>query len=265
MTETIQAEKCLMTQPRGTFKFIEKHLKRVLEQVYGLPASVTVITQHFGWKFGKTDFSLLLAEMLWELGLIDMAASNTETLGDYKIEFINDFANYDEWSRRNSRRKLFIFDEVIESSQRRRAMSSINIGWVKRIPQLSKGRCHLVVVTQSMRLTESAFGNWTFLRGVWWKLNKTTVKFFNPHMFSEEIVWHDLPKTRIQFDPYEFATFQEKGIVKASGQLTLTRDDKIVLYAKQGMHMNEIAKKLSSEEETVGHETVWQTLVKRSS
>jgi hypothetical protein len=28
--------------------------------------------------------------------------------------------------------------------------------------------------------------------------------------------------------------------------------------------MNEIAKKLSSEEETVGHETVWQTLVKRA-
>lgn len=266
MDEIIQAERCLMTHPRK-IGYICDDLEDVLKTVYGLPASVTVITQHFGWKYGKTDFSLFLAEMLWDLDLIDLVASNTETYGEYKIEFINDFANYDEWSRRNNKRKMYIFDEVIEASMKRRAMSNANIGWVKRIPQLSKGRSHLVVVTQSQRLTESAFFNWTFLRGIWTKLSKSIVKFVSPQLFDEvdQFVFEDIPKTRIGFNQYEFATFHEKGIVKTQGQLELTRDDKIVLYAKQGMHMNEIAKKLSTEEEPLGHETVWQTLAKRAS
>jgi len=62
------------------------------------------------------------------------------------------------WLKRNGR-KLFLFDEVIEATQKRRAMASINIQWVKRILHLSKGRCHLIVITQSQKLTESTFFN----------------------------------------------------------------------------------------------------------
>jgi len=190
---------------------MDQDLRMVLNKIYSLPASVSVITQIHGWKYGKTDFAFLLTEMLRELDLIDDFASNTETSGENKIPFINDFVGYDHWLIHNKRRKMFIYDEVIESSQKRRAMSSTNIQWVKRIPQLSKGRCHIVAVTQSMRLTESTFFNWTFLRGIWTKLDKTTVKFSNPQWFDSEYVFYDIPKTIIEFDQYEIATFLDRG------------------------------------------------------
>jgi hypothetical protein len=186
---------------------IDSDLKMILNKVYGLPASVSVITQIHGWKYGKTDFAFFLTELTKELDLIDEFASNTETTGENKIPFINDFIGYDRWLIHNKRRKMFIYDEVIESSQKRRAMSSTNIQWVKRIPQLSKGRCHIVAVTQSLRLTESTFFNWTFLRGIWTKINKTTVKFHNPQWFNQDYIFNDIIKTNVEFDQYQIATF----------------------------------------------------------
>lgn len=218
----------------------------ILDDIYTLPASVTVITQVLGWKYGKTDFACLLSEILLERNIIDMVASNTTTDG---YEQIQDFNNYDVWLRRSGS-KLFLFDEVIEATQKRRAMSGINIQWVKRIPQLSKGRCHLVVITQSQKLTESTFFNWTFLRGVWTKLSKTVVKFENPQFYDEPFIFEDIPKTTVKFDPYEFATFNEKGIVRTS-QSPLTEHEKIRLDFKQGMRPYHLEKKYGIDHNTI--------------
>lgn len=216
---------------------MDPDLRMVLNKIYGLPASVSVITQVHGWKYGKTDFAFLLTEMLKELDLIDEFSSNTETYGENKIAFINDFIGYDRWLIHNKRRKLFIYDEIIESSQRRRAMSSANISWVKRIPQLSKGRCHLVAVTQSPRLSESTFFNWTFLRGIWTKINKTTVEFSNPQWFDTKYVFYDIPKTNIEFDQYQIATFMDRG-----GATTENFNFPIYYKVKSGLKDMDIAR-----------------------
>lgn len=190
---------------------IPQTMKTVLNSVYGSPASVTIITQVRGWKYGKTDFALLLTEMCFTLGLIQIAASNTETKDG--IDFINDFQNLDYWLTSSKRRKMFLFDEAIEAAQRRRAMSNINVEWIRRIPQLSKSRCHLLVITQETELTESAFFKWSFLRGVWTKLNRTTVTFMSRYVANGKVLkWIDLPPTTIKFDPYLLATFTEKPI-----------------------------------------------------
>jgi len=218
----------------------------ILEEIYTLPASVTVITQVLGWKYGKTDFALLLGELLSEKGIIDLVASNTKT---DRFEFIEDFNNYDVWVRKRGN-KLFLFDEVIDATQKRRAISGINIQWVKRIPQLSKGMCHLIVITQSQKLTESTFFNWTFLRGVWTKLSKTVVKFENPQLYDEPFIIEDIPRTTVKFEPYEFATFNEKGIVRLSSS-PLTQNDQIRLDFKQGMRPYHLEKKYGIDHNTI--------------
>jgi hypothetical protein len=183
-------------------------------RIYSLPASVTVITQIKGWKYGKTDFGLSLTELLSDLKIIKTFASNTET---DRYPLIDDFDNFDYWKKSNRERKLFIYDEAISGSQRRRAMSKINIEWVSRIPQLSKeGGCHLVVITQKARITESEFFDWTFLRGIWTKLSKKIVKFHYPDMFEDDYVIEGIPRTSVKFDPYMTATFKLKGSVGSS-------------------------------------------------
>jgi hypothetical protein len=178
----------------------------ILKRIFTLPASVTVVTQVHGWKFGKTDFTFLIFEMLEELDLVKEFASNTWT---NKYECISDFESYDYWKGKNRRRKAFAFDEAIEATAKRRAMSSINVQWIKRIPQLSKqGGGHLIVITQSQRLTESAFFNWTFLRGVWRKLSRKTVEFNNPQWYDEPFVFENIPRTSVEFDQYEITTFK---------------------------------------------------------
>jgi hypothetical protein len=220
----------------------------ILKRIYGLPASVTLVTQFHGWKLGKTDFAFLLTEMCKKYEIIDEFSSNTET-DHYPL--IKDFTNFDYWANHNSSRKMFIFDEVIESAQRRRAMSNINIEWVRRIPQLSKNRCHLVIVTQSIRLMDSAFLDWTFLRGVWLKKALKVVNFHNPHMFDHDYLFTNVPKTDVKFDPYQIASFDARGILKDDPNRELTRDEQIVLDFKKGLRPNTLAHKYG-----LGHESV---------
>jgi hypothetical protein len=50
------------------------------------------------------------------------------------------------------------------------------------------------------------------LRGIWTKINKTTVEFSNPQWFDTKYVFYDIPKTNIGFDQYQIATFMDKGV-----------------------------------------------------
>lgn len=184
-------------------------LEKILKTLYGLPASVVIISGY--WKTGKTDFSLSVREWIDELDLVHNFASNVETQ-DPAIEFINDFQNWDYWTLKNRSPKLYIYDESIESSPRRGAMSRVNVGWVKRIPQLSKGRVHLLVLTQEENLTDSVFFNPAFLRGHFRKLSKTVVEFSSKYYVGgKPFVFRDVPRTSVSFDPYLGAAFHLEG------------------------------------------------------
>lgn len=183
---------------------IPRKMRIVLKRLYGKPASVTLITGL--WKTGKTDWGLKLTELTQELNLIKEFAGNVETVNSY-IQFINDFRGFDLWAYSNRHPKMFLYDEAVESSPRRKAMSSINVGWVQRIPQLSKGKIHLIVLVQEENLADSIFLNPTFLRGIWRKLEKTTLKF-DARWLETSLKWFNIPRTKIQFDPYLGATFK---------------------------------------------------------
>ena len=63
--------------------------------------------------------------------------------------------------------KMYIFDEAIKNAKNRGAMTKLNKAWFDVIPELSKMRTHLVVITQSDEYVDSIFKSQEFLSGTW--------------------------------------------------------------------------------------------------
>lgn len=201
---------------------IPPRMRKVANYIYNKPASVTLISSpKHGWKTGKTDWALELTEILDEMNIIHKFASNIETKDDPQtVTFIQDFPNFDFWANQDHHPKMFLYDEAIESSPRRSAMTSLNVGWVKRIPQLSKGHCHLVVIAQTEELIDSIFQFPTFYRGTWIKVKLKTLVFRAPWL-QKEYLWQNVPRTNHIFDPYLGATFKMEGSSNAYELLPL--------------------------------------------
>lgn len=200
-----------------TKEFEEQYLYDViapfLRKIYSDYASITIISGK--WKTGKTDLGLKIMEWLKDLGLASKLASNVNTSGSYDIRFINDMSSTKAWAFGDKfHRKVFLYDESMTSTPRRRAMSEINVEWLKFIPELSKAKCQLIVVTQEIDYIESSFLHETFIRGVWEKVFlgdrhpqfRKMVKLYST-LLDHIPVFINLPRCKTQFDPLETATF----------------------------------------------------------
>jgi hypothetical protein len=197
-----------------------------LRKVYGGLASVTTVEGE--WKTGKTDFALHLIEECRRLGLISDAGANITCYkdkectipDDINVKYVDNFAQLGTWLF-TGRRKMLIYDEAITSTPSRRAMSAMNTTWLKYIPELSKGRCHLVVITQEEDVTEKVFFHPTFHVASWEKI-ATSRK--NPQFrkmvrlrgkdYQKPIVFKSLPPTQIIFDPYRSATWKMEASIE---------------------------------------------------
>jgi len=207
-----------------------------LNRIFNLPATIILITGD--WKTGKTDFALLLFEELMRLGIIKKGASNIITQ-DSEIDNIQDMHSLRAWMYNDKIPKLFIYDESITGTPKRRAMSKLNVEWLKYIiPELSKGKGKLIVITQELDFTESVFYHPTFLRGMFRKINKK-MAILNSPLLKTEVSFHDIPRTSIGFDPYVIATFRSERILDTS---KMTENEKVAMLYTQGMGMNEIGK-----------------------
>ena len=170
------------------------------------PASISVISGK--WKTGKTDFALFLAidELHDRLKIVEEVGSNIQT-DDTSITYINNFVDLETWLFRNKRRKVFIFDEALKAAPSRSAMSRLNVKWLEYVPELSKARTHLFIITQEESFMEKLFLHPTFVRARWIKLNLKTVDLIS-QQFDGICRFNDVPKTRVSFDPYRIATWQ---------------------------------------------------------
>ena len=191
-----------------------------LRKIYGLPASVTVVDGK--WKTGKTDFALHIVEELKRLSLVSKIASNVRCFKDKKrtipddqdVFYIDNFIELDAWMF-TGYRKAFIYDEAIKSTPSRRAMSKLNTKWLEVIPELSKGRMHLIVITQELKYTESSFLHPTFIRAIWHKIQlpkhhrqfRKMVRLYSD-LLPQIYVFKGIPPTKIIFDPYRSASFK---------------------------------------------------------
>jgi|GEM_PF-6611293 hypothetical protein len=199
------------------FSFWEETLK----DIYGAPASVSTVTGE--WKSGKTNFALYLSfdELMQTLNLVNHVGTNVKVFKNYgykeldeRISYIDNFNDLEVFLFQDRKPKAFIYDEAIKSTPSRKAMSQMNTKWLEYVPELSKARCHLIVVTQAKDYTESVFLNPVFNRTEWHKISKTSVELrkFKPKM--ERLKFHDVPSTSLIYDPYGQAVWKLQAELK---------------------------------------------------
>lgn len=208
----------------------------LLKHYKDTPASVSVISGK--WKTGKTDFALFLAvdELRDRLGVVEEVASNIKA-DDPSISYVNNFVDLDTWLFRNRKRKVFIFDEALKAAPSRSAMSKLNVKWMQYVPELSKARCHLFVITQEEAYMEKLFIHPTFIRARWIKKSLKTVDLISQLYHGEICRFNDLPKSKVSFDPYCIATWQ----MEPSGEAAIIDDDiRIAIDYANGEKTHEI-------------------------
>jgi len=226
-----------------------------LRNIYGEHSSVSVIIGE--WKSGKTDFALHLVEECERLGLISQAGSNVMCFKDKEcnqpdsetVRCIDNFLELKSWMY-SGFRKMFIFDEALKSAPSRRAMSRLNTGWLEIIPELSKGRAHLVVIAQTKNYTEKSFLDPAFVRAEW---EKASLSQNNPqyrkkvYLDSKLIPWpyqhtfQNLPPTKIIFDPYRSAPWKEVPEGTQLGNLSI--ELRVAWDYSRGLSTDDIVKK----------------------
>lgn len=203
------------------------------------PASVSVITGK--WKTGKSDFALFLAvdELRDRLNFVEEVGSNIQT-DDPAVAYVDNFVDLDTWLFRDRKRKVFIFDEALKAAPSRSAMSKLNVKWMQYVPELSKARCHLFVITQEEAYMEKLFIHPTFIRARWIKKSLKTVDLISQLYHGDVCRFDDLPKSKVSFDPYCIATWQ----MEPTGEAAIVDDDiRVAIEYANGGKTHEIMEK----------------------
>lgn len=203
------------------------------------PASVSVITGK--WKTGKSDFALFLAvdELRDRLNFVEEVGSNIQT-DDPAVAYVDNFVDLDTWLFRDRKRKVFIFDEALKAAPSRSAMSKLNVKWMQYVPELSKARTHLFVITQEEAYMEKLFIHPTFIRARWVKKSLKTVDLISQLYHGDVCRFDDLPKSKVSFDPYCIATWQ----MEPTGEAAIVDDDiRVAIEYANGGKTHEIMEK----------------------
>ncbi len=226
-------------------------LIRLLARVYQKEMSVTVIKGIP--QSGKTNTALLFAEILRAMGVVNEFATNSPILPCVtwikKVEALNTLTL---WGYSNPKKKLFVYDELIESSTNRRAMSELNVAWVKNLGQISHQSMHILAIVQEeqggKKFYESAFLDPAYLRGVWIKETRQTAifksRFYDEYKDGFRLT--TIPKTKVPYDKHVHAFFQLTATTALDqiNLLPLTMQV-AVLYSKPEIGYDEIQKQCS--------------------
>ena len=208
--------------------------RRVLNTIYDVPAGVTIIKGR--WKTGKTDFALKLYEELKTLELVHEAAGNVQLFEDREcntasnkdLQYIDNFMMLKGWMFRNLHRKLFVYDEAMKNAPSKKAMTQLNSEWQRVIPELSKGKVHLIAITQEESMTEKIFGHPTFCISRWTKIAlaprhpqyRKRVKVSSKGLMRS-YEFSNLNRTALHFNPYRSADWTMEPAEIETGNLPL--------------------------------------------
>lgn len=220
----------------------ENKFRAVLNTIYQEPHGITVIKGN--WKTGKTDFALHLYEILKEMGLISEAAGNIQIFADAEceqpinepIKYVDNFLLMKTWMFRNLNRKIFFFDEAMKSAPSKKAMTALNAEWQKVVPELSKGKVHLMALTQEESMTEKIFMHRTFNVATWTKIMlppkhpqyRKRVKV-SSKLLKETYIFQNVKPTSIFFNPYLSAIWsmepkQQNDLIQSSLELQVLNE-----------------------------------------
>lgn len=165
---------------------------------------------------GKTDFSLLLAEILHDLGIIQHFATNVKIYDShFKFERINNLEDLTLWSETLSGRKMFILDEAGKSMPRRSPMSKMNVEMIKKLQIIRKDKLSLQFVTPDEKFIDSATLGSDLLDGIFLKPNFRNQKIllYVDQLEGFRLNINRIPGTSIKFDTWDSAEFTLKRII----------------------------------------------------
>jgi len=221
--------------------------RQALKKIFDHEAIIVIIKGY--WKTGKTNVGLRLIEDLLLMGIIKIAGTNIKIDSTDKLKFIEDFPtlrkfHYDDPIRPKS--KMYVLDEGGKIAVRRGAMRKINVEWMKFLPELSKGKMKLIVITQSENLTDSIFTETEFTKAVI-ETHKTREYGYSISVMSELLdkplyFVNNFPKTTIKYSPYQSADFYMEPKFLEASNLLCCRISR--LYAVDGLSSTKIANKL---------------------
>ncbi len=165
---------------------------------------------------GKTDFALLIAEILHHFKLAKHFATNTEILDSpFRIDHVDTLDDLVFWAKESKHdRKLFIYDEVGKTVGRRSPMSSLNVKLINELQTIRKYKLSLIATTIDESNTDKAILNPSVLDGVFVKPDFENpkkayfidyLKNFNPPPFFY------IPRTVVKFDTWNSSPFKEHG------------------------------------------------------
>lgn len=163
---------------------------------------------------GKTDFSLLIAEILHNAGLIHNVATNIKIYNSpFPIKHITNLDDLRLWCRETHGKKLWLFDEFGKAFRRRSPMSSLNIKLIDDFQILRKYKLSTLAITVDEKYCDNVALGSDILDGVFLKTNykdpKVALYIDNLENIRKRIT--GIPKTSIDFDTWDVAPFVEHG------------------------------------------------------
>lgn len=161
---------------------------------------------------GKTDFSLLISEILYSQEIIKSVATNLRIYeAPFPIEHITDLQTLKFWSQNTQGRKLFIFDEYGKAMRRRSPMSSLNVKLIDRLQVLRKDKTSTLAITVNEKYVDNASLGSDMLDGYFLKPNYKNRKFalYVDLLENYTRTLRGIPATSIKFDEWDPAPFKE--------------------------------------------------------
>jgi len=166
---------------------------------------------------GKTDFGLLITEILESRGIMKYFATNIKIYeSPFHIEPITNLEDLKFWSANNKGKKLFIFDEYGKAMRRRTPMSRLNIKLIDELQILRKHKLSTIAITVNEKYIDNAALGSDILDGFFLKpfYKNQKVALYEDLLNLSTMRLKGIPRTSIKFDTWDVAPFKEYGVVK---------------------------------------------------
>jgi len=166
---------------------------------------------------GKTDFALLIAEILSQLGIIKHFGTNIRIYeSPFPIERILSLEDLKYWCKETEGKKLFLFDEVGLTLPRRKPMSSLNVALIQQFQVLRKYKLSTIYLTIDPSYVDNAVLGSQILDGVFEKIwfRRKDSRFQKVALYRDlleyfEFPIRNIPGTQVKFDTWDSASLTE--------------------------------------------------------
>ena len=179
---------------------------------------------------GKTDFALLIAEILDREGIIKNFATNIKIYSSpFPITRIDNLDDLRFWAKDTKGKKLFLFDEFGKAMRRRTPMSSLNVKLIDDFQVLRKFKQSTIAITVNEKYIDNVALGSDILDGYFIKPNYQNQKiaYYYDCLANYGKSINGIPRTSVKFDTWDVAPFKEHGKM---GKPTFKDRDRAVLW-----------------------------------